>query len=280
MDETEAYSVLLSRAERKTGTIPSQILVRHILSITRGGGWPVQREAMEALLRRHAFGRRDDLKITARPPRGAIYGLYRTSRGRSSDRPYRTLFESLDPLRGSCDCPDFVRSSLGCCKHLLAVVEAWTGKPRKLKDALRIQGLCGPGEGPRLQWDSVRPLLGSGDWLERVRWTGVDAGKGSDGARSVPGWKWFRRGDGADLEIVDAHAARPARRLEMVKDLAAVLERTGRARGWTRLPPDPALAALLRLEVERLESVLGDSISPRAAAEAMRSLKLELYTYQ
>ncbi|HVR76075.1 MAG TPA: DEAD/DEAH box helicase, partial [Planctomycetota bacterium] len=36
----------------------------------------------------------------------------------------------------------------------------------------------------------------------------------------------------------------------------------------------------LRLEVERLESVLGDSIAPRAAAEALRSLKLELYPYQ
>src|SRR5688500_10564504 len=91
VDETEAYAVLISRAERKTGSIPSQILVKHILSITRGGGWPVQREAMEALLRRQAFGRRDDLKIMAKPPRGAIYGLYRTSRGRFPARPYRTL---------------------------------------------------------------------------------------------------------------------------------------------------------------------------------------------
>ena len=49
IEELEAYQFLLSRAHRKTGSIPPPLLVRHVLSTTHHADWPVQREALEAL---------------------------------------------------------------------------------------------------------------------------------------------------------------------------------------------------------------------------------------
>jgi len=96
--ETEAYQTLLARAHRKTGRVPADLIVRHILSVTRGGDWPVQRDALEALLRRFASGKADGLQIVARPPRGRILGLYATRRAGSPARPYRTLLRRVEPI--------------------------------------------------------------------------------------------------------------------------------------------------------------------------------------
>ncbi|MGH9576476.1 MAG: SWIM zinc finger family protein, partial [Terriglobales bacterium] len=164
--ETEAYQALLARAYRKTGGVPPELVVRHILSVTRGGDWPVQRDALEALLRRFAFGRTDRLQIVARPPRGQLLGLYATRRRGSSARPYRTLLRSVEPIHGSCDCPDFLRSSLGLCKHLLTVLEVVASRPRAFEKAgresiLNASPLCG---------DPIRPLTGPGDGRAQVRW--------------------------------------------------------------------------------------------------------------
>jgi hypothetical protein len=52
--ETEAYQTLLARAQRRMGRVPPELIARHILSVTRGADWPVQRDALEALLRRFA----------------------------------------------------------------------------------------------------------------------------------------------------------------------------------------------------------------------------------
>jgi hypothetical protein len=121
--ETEAYQMLLARAQRRTGRLPPELIARHVLSVTRGADWPVQRDALEALLRRIAFGRADRLEIVARPAKGRRLGLYATRRCGSPARPYRTLLRRIEPFDGSCDCADFLRSSLGLCKHLLTVLE-------------------------------------------------------------------------------------------------------------------------------------------------------------
>lgn len=109
--ETEAYQTLLARAQRRTGRVPPELIARHILSVTRGADWPVQRDALEALLRRFAFGRADQLQIVARPPKGRRLGLYATRRPGSPARPYRTLLRRIEPsggrdlhpIEGSCD---------------------------------------------------------------------------------------------------------------------------------------------------------------------------------
>lgn len=99
--EAEAAQVLLARAHRKTGRVPPELVVRHVLAVTRGGDWPVQRDALEALIRRFGFGRADGLQIVARPPRGRLLGLYATRRRGSSSRPYRTPLRAVEPLSGA-----------------------------------------------------------------------------------------------------------------------------------------------------------------------------------
>ena len=113
--DTEAFQVLASLAHNETGSVPAEILVHHVMRITRGADWPVRRAAMEACLRRFEFADRDELRVAERPPRGQVFGVYRTRRSGAAARkctrrrPYETVLQSLDPLAGSCDCPDFAR---------------------------------------------------------------------------------------------------------------------------------------------------------------------------
>jgi hypothetical protein len=168
--ETEAYQTLLARAQRRTGRVPPELIARHVLSVTRGADWPVQRDALEALLRRFAFGRADQLEIVARPPRDRRLGLYATRRPGSPARPYRTLLRRIEPLEGSCDCADFLRSSLGLCKHLLTVLEDVTARRGALDDAGREPT---PSSSP-LRWDPPPqgPSTGAkGSALLRLGWS-------------------------------------------------------------------------------------------------------------
>jgi hypothetical protein len=69
----------------------------------------------------------DEIRILERPRRGLL-GLYATRRRDSRARPYRTLLRQIEPIDGSCECADFLRNSLGLCKHLLAVLEQVASK--------------------------------------------------------------------------------------------------------------------------------------------------------
>ncbi|MBI3269031.1 MAG: DEAD/DEAH box helicase [Planctomycetes bacterium] len=252
-----------------------------MLAINPHADWPVHREALEALLRRFAFGKRDGLVITARPARGALYGKYRTSRPGATERPYTTLLQGIDPPRGSCDCADFVRSSLGLCKHLLTVLEALHAKPRALKRALAAEEAAAPAaaaRAPRLAWDPIRPLTGRGDWLERVRKLDTD-GADHDGAAERAG-RWFGRAKDGARPLRDAYVERPERRLALVRDLLAAVREDKSSRGADRAWQDPALRALLVAEEERLQRVLEDAGSAGELRAALRTLKQHLYPYQ
>jgi hypothetical protein len=256
--ETEAYQTLLARAQRRTGRVPPELMARHVLSVTRGADWPVQRDALEALLRRFAFGRRDQLQIVARPPRGRRLGLYATTRRAGSPaRPYRTLLRRIEPVDGSCDCADFLRSSLGLCKHLLAVLDDLASKRGGLAEAGREPM---PNPSP-LRWDPVRPLTGPGDWLARVLWI--------DGPPDRDLRRWFRPGDN-DRWTLDVPATREAR-LGAVDALLGVLGR-GHA--------EPALHALLREDRRRVAQEIEGARSLARLREALRGLKQPLYPYQ
>jgi hypothetical protein len=162
--ESEAYQGLLARAHRRTGVVPADSIVRHVLSITRGGDWALQRDGLEAVLRRFASAHADEVQIVG-GPRVRPSGLYATCRRASPTRPYRTLLRRIEPLDGSCKCPDFLRNSLGLCKHLIAVLEHVVSKRRRDD----VERELVPERVP-LRWDPVRPLTGPGDWLERIRW--------------------------------------------------------------------------------------------------------------
>jgi hypothetical protein len=77
-------------------------------------------------------------------------GLYATRRGGSRARPYRTLLRRIEPLDGSCECADFLRSSLGLCKHLIAVLEdiVSTVYGVKIERESALDGSWCGGEGP------------------------------------------------------------------------------------------------------------------------------------
>ncbi len=65
----EARRALLGEAHRKTGAVPPDLLVDHVLATTTGAPWPVQLGAFEAVLRRLAFAKRDGLEVGAAPAR-------------------------------------------------------------------------------------------------------------------------------------------------------------------------------------------------------------------
>src|SRR3954447_23896821 len=139
VEQTEAYQTLLARVGRKSPKIPAGVLVRHVLEIVPAGEWPVRVEALDALLRRLESARRDGLRIEGRPEGGRLLGRYATKRKSSGVRPYRTDLHRVDPIEGRCDCPDFVKNSLGVCKHLLIVLEHLYARPRLLRQALKEQ---------------------------------------------------------------------------------------------------------------------------------------------
>src|SRR5262245_9875953 len=165
VEETEAFQVLLARVGRRTGKIPAEVMVRHVLGCVPPHEWPTRVEAMDAVTRRLDSARKDNLRLEARPPNGRLLGLYVTRRPGHGSRPYRTLLHGIDPIEGRCDCPDFVKNSLGFCKHILVVLEHLHSRPRLLQQAKKEQEWSDSKSEKGLSWDPIRPLTGLGDWL-------------------------------------------------------------------------------------------------------------------
>ena len=253
--DAEAFGTLVAKANRRSGRLPPDRLVRHVLSVTAGGDGSVQRDALDAVLRRIESARSGEVRIVTRPARGRLLGLYQTKRRGGRDRPYRTLLRGVDPIDGSCDCADFLRNSLGLCKHLLAVIDQAPSEPVKPAGALGTL----PAE--KLRWDPIRPLRGAGDWLSRVRFV--------NGTPDRTLGRWLGpRGVGAQGLAVPAT---PRERLALVDGLRK-LAGNGDA--------DPALDALLRHDRRRLtREIEGARALPRAR-RALRELKQALYPYQ
>lgn len=146
----EARALLLGLARAAFGPIAPERIAEHVATVTEGCDWPVQRAAVLALARRYRFAQRDELKVSERPAERAT-GLYRTEsaaqRDKRSTRPYDTVLWTLSPLRMSCSCADFVRSSLGLCKHGLTVLA-------DLEEAARVS--TAPEPLPALSWDPIQ----------------------------------------------------------------------------------------------------------------------------
>src|SRR3954454_9232547 len=170
VEQTEAYQTLMTRVGRKSARIPADVLVRQVLRCVPAHEWPVRVEAMDALLRRLEGVKRDELRIGARPEGGHVLGAYATRRRSSGVRPYCTVLSGVEPIEARCDCPDFVKNSLGVCKHVLIVLDHLYSKPRLLRQALKEQEFLRDPISTGLHWDPIRPLTGVGDWLDRVVW--------------------------------------------------------------------------------------------------------------
>jgi hypothetical protein len=121
--DSEAFEALNQLAGRRTLPIPAEILVGHILALPGPWDWPVRRAAFEALLRRLASARSQELAVIEGPRRGPL-GRYALGSPQAAGLlSYDVRLLALDPIEARCDCTDFLRSSLGLCKHVLAVVD-------------------------------------------------------------------------------------------------------------------------------------------------------------
>ncbi|MBV8309438.1 MAG: hypothetical protein JO344_03465, partial [Planctomycetaceae bacterium] len=86
-----------------------------------------------------------------------------------------------------------MRNSLGLCKHILVVLEHLHGRPGLLTRATKEQQRLAETAFTGPVWDPIRPLLGLGDWLERVAWMGGNGMK-TRGTRAAQALAWFQPG--------------------------------------------------------------------------------------
>jgi superfamily II DNA or RNA helicase len=274
IEEMEAYQELLSHAAKRTGKIRAEVLVRHVMGIVPAPEWPVRVEAMDALIRRIESIKQEKLRIESRPAEGRLLGIYATRRPGSGARPYRTVLLGVDPIEGRCDCPDFLKNSLGVCKHLLTVLDHLHTRPRVLQQAAKEQEWAGAREREGLWWDPIRPLTGLGDWLERVAWRGDIEAAATRSNRAAQALRWFRATEDGGV-LRGAYREKSPRRLELVDDLLRAIPA-----GAAGTRHDPALRALLVHERSRLKLVVEDVPTNSEVREGFRGLKRSLYPYQ
>ena len=186
------------------------------------------------------------------------------------------MLAGIEPLRASCDCADFVRNSLGICKHVLTVLDDIARRGYRI-DPGHIPPAATERSGqPCLLWHPVRPLTGQGDWLERVRLVA----DGGDGPVLAKLSKWFRRSDTGALTLHSTYADKPQERLEVVRallSLAPLNRRRISGDGWV---VEPALRLLLEAERESLERIVGNHLAAPEFRRTLHSLKRKLYPYQ
>jgi superfamily II DNA or RNA helicase len=249
----EALSVLRAAAQRTAGPLAGQLAER-ALRVTERADFAVAQDALQALLRRLAAAP-DAGAILSRPRRRAL-GWYAVGRRERGAPHYKVLLSSLDPIEGSCSCPDFAKASLGLCKHIFLAAEGRSDR-------------AAPIDGPVLVWDPVRPLTGPGDWLGRVAWR--------DGRRPLtPPQARVRRlfrGDGERVALAAGVLGDPRARLAAVEALLAV------ARADDRFA-EPAVPPLLERERAHLTRIVRQALSPREVRRHADSLKQKLFLYQ
>ena len=252
--DLEAARILTGLARGRFGRIAPERIARHVLQSQTGGDWSVLKAGFDALVRRYGFAQRDALHVAERPASG-VFGSYRTSgqsKGASGHtRPYETALYQLDPLITSCGCPDFVRSSLGLCKHGLVVLELLEQRGELVQKQPALQ------DQPDLRWDYAQPLAGPFDRLLRLRCAPAAESGGifQDGRLPV-----------GKLDDLTARG-------ELLMQLQRVLSETG-------LRAEPAVHTLLAEERTRVEQ-RGALVPQLQAAEASLSeCKRQLYPYQ
>ena len=277
---TEAHEMLVGLIGRKGKHIPQSIIADHVLTVTEEMDWPVARAALEAVLRRMSFAERDGLRVLGRPQGGARLGLYYTGKSSASVRPYETAIYGVSPIAASCNCPDFLRSSLGVCKHALCVLQDIYSGERKLKKAIQEQEAYQHAQPGTLVWDPVRPAVGEADLLRQVRWTSWRKDSREPQSSRILVAKWFRPSTGGKFSLKKTYAEQPTERLALVSDLIKLYRHTRRNGHAKAVLPDPALESYLTREKEQLKTTERVGIERTDMTRHLRSLKRSLYPYQ
>ena len=262
VDGGEARESLLQIAGRRAQPIPAELVVDHVLALPGPWDWPVRREALEAILRRVASARTQEIAMVDAPRRGP-WGRYRLARADAGEAlPYDVRLWSLSPLRGACDCADFTRAALGICKHVAAVVASLARRARLFQRLTATP----PASLPRLLWDPTASEGGPADVLSALRFsTPTAAVRGREAADGIG--KLFRPGGDGIQRLRETHQNDPAARQRLVEALRRGL--------GSPTVADPAARAVLSEEHARLTRVLGLRGARRPTGSRRR-----LYAYQ
>ena len=268
LEETQLW--LKDYAERRFAPIPGELIATHVISVTEGADFPVRRAAVEALHRRVQNVESDGLFVKQSPER-TILGQYTiarptngngSTRKRHAPRPYETVLLSVAPLRGQCDCPDFLKGGLGLCKHLLTAIAHVFDKPKRIEAAKRESDRTGNDQPQDVVWNPVIPLAGSGDRL-----LGLHLGE----RHTLKGFK----GNGCvDLSQLGDSKLRGA----LLRSLLGQVQKQGRTRATLSAGPD--VKALLAAELEMAERRCATEVEARLALTHLKGLKRHLYPYQ
>jgi hypothetical protein len=273
LEETRNW--LIEHAHRHFGDIPPEEIAEHVLAMTQGADFPVRRAALEALQRRMNNVDNEGVHVVEVPKSGHLgpymvarsagFGLKRGKRGVREKRPYETVLQGVSPLRGQCTCPDFLKGSLGLCKHLLATLVHVYEKPKRFDVARKQQAHSNGQALPQLHWDPVIPLLGPADRLASLRWVGLASSSRVDK---------FLDGQCVDSEVL----ADPALRVAFLRWAVESTQKSGRTS--PAIQADPAARALLEVELAFAERrVHFGHTAPRALAK-LKGLRRHLYPYQ
>lgn len=267
---SESLETLTGHARGRFGRISPERIARHVMQSVPEGDWTLLRAALDALVRRYGFARRDGLALVSRPKRGTALGSFRT-RGASADgrrdraRPYDTQVLSVSPLRTSCSCRDFLRSGLGLCKHGLVVLEALEVSGALAADSKRQRAASTesaqslPRSTSQLSWNPILPLLGPYDRLQNLR---LQLGHRR---RELPGWPNGR----PNLRELRS----PERRLLALRELDRLMMRGS-------VDIEPAALALLSEERARAEQAARAAAAVPALMKSLKTLRRKLYPYQ
>ena len=280
LPEQQTERILTGLSRGRFGRIAPERIARHVMANSgRDAAWALRKAMFDALARRYGFAQRDELKV-AGPLATHALGSYQTesppSKTRPGPRPYDTALLALEPLRMSCACADFVRSSLGLCKHALVVLEAL--EQRGLLRTERASARSTP-SAPVLCWAHEHPVRGSADRLSRLhvcssplarpraRIDEASLGAGTDSLA-------FTRALGlVDGRPTDALLVDVAQRLAFIVELERAVERGA-------LMAEPAVPTLLREERARAERSMLLEPAVTTATASLATLSRTLYPYQ
>ena len=134
LQDLQAYWELLRMAHSAKASLPSELIVKHLMGIYGQERWILQRHAMEALLRRITSAVKEELLISQKPKGRQVLGEYTIKRKGDQAKPYRVLLNDNQGIQGSCSCKDFQKSTLGLCKHLATVLIHWHSSEKELKE--------------------------------------------------------------------------------------------------------------------------------------------------
>ena len=193
VEETEAYQELMTRAGRRTGKVPADLMVRHVLACVPPHEWPTRVEALDAVLRRLEAARKDSLRVEARPAEGRHLGRVCHAAARSGLAALSHDLARSRPDRGPVRLPRFHQ-------ELAGLVQAHPGRARSPPRPSARLATGEEGTGVERPAAGNGPVLGpdpAADWASATGWiassgtatsnpTRRAVGAGCAGAQVVP----------------------------------------------------------------------------------------------